>query len=402
MLTADLALSWQRGERTGPRYLDAEDPNYLQVAADLSRLVREYQGRSRADLERALTEYVGVGTDYKILRGLIKLLLDRCQFEIACSKDPAEIRQALFFKARHHHPVLAGSSLREQLIAETAAALGCGPEVVVENLYADLPGNQQLTYFEELSARELLERYNLAQAQALLYRCVEMRLRIEPQDAAITRGLFEAIKAYRLIHTIRGTPATGYEIRLDGPLSMFHRSQKYGIQMAVFLPALLLYPGWRLKAEINAQFGGKASFELSSDQTRLQSHYLVELPGENPLLEKLVESWPGVGSEWALRLSKEVIDLGESAFIPDVVFDHPAGARVYFELIGYWTPRSLSERLKEFERARLQNYLVAVSEEMRCSREGPRGLPVNVLVFKRALAARELGAALDLFHQTDP
>jgi hypothetical protein len=30
-------------------------------------------------LQQALDEYIGVGTDYKILRGLIKLLLDRCE-----------------------------------------------------------------------------------------------------------------------------------------------------------------------------------------------------------------------------------------------------------------------------------------------------------------------------------
>jgi len=402
MLTADLAMSWQRGQRTGPRYIDAEDPGYLQVAEDLSRLVREHEGRRRAELEHALAEYVGVGTDYKILRGLIKLLLDRCMFEVSCSKDPAEVRQTLFFKVRSHHPVVEGSGLREQLIAETAEELGCAPEVVVEGLYADLPGNQRLTYFEELSAKELLDRYNLSQAQALLYRCVEMRLWVEPQEPSIIRGLFEAIKAYRLIHTIKGKPSAGYEIRLDGPLSMFHRSQKYGIQMAVFLPALLLYPGWRMRAEINSQNSGRATFELSSDQHRLQSHYLVEIPGENPWLGKLIESWPGLNSEWALQPSKDVIDLGEGAFIPDLVFGHPQRERVYLEVLGYWTPRSLNERLKEFEHAKLKNYLVAASEELRCSRESPRGLPPNVILFKKTLSARELHAALDQFvHRED-
>ena len=77
MLTADLAQSWQRGGRTGPRYLDTEDRSYLREAADLIGIFKEHEGHRRADLEQSLQEYVGVGTDYRILRGLIKLLMDR-------------------------------------------------------------------------------------------------------------------------------------------------------------------------------------------------------------------------------------------------------------------------------------------------------------------------------------
>jgi hypothetical protein len=395
MLTADLALSWQRGRKTGPRYIDAEDAGYRQVAADLIDLVREHRGGCRAELEEALAEYIGVGTDYKILRGLIKLLLDRCSFETVCSKDPAELRRALFFKARERHPVTAG--LRQQIIAETAAELACAPDAVLEGLYADLPENQRLTYFDDLSAQELLDRYNLAQAQALLYRCVEMRLQVEPQEPAVYRGLFGAIKAYRLIHTIKGRPAAGYEIRLDGPVSMFHRSQKYGIQMAVFLPALLLYPGWRMQAEITSKMRGKATFELSSNQDRLRSHYLDEEIAENPLLGKLIEAWGELDSAWTLQRSQEVIDLGESAFIPDLTFCHAEGKRVHLEILGYWTPKYLSDRLKEFARADFKDYLVAASDEMRCSRDAARGLPANVIIFKKSLTVRDVKSALEQF-----
>src|SRR5262249_37596680 len=149
------------------------------------------------------------------------------------------------------------------------------PEEVVEGLYADLSGNQRLATFEEMSAADLLDRYNLAQAQALLYRCSEMRLWIEPQEPSVTRRIFTEIKAFRLIHSIKGNPDTGYDVALSGPVSIFHRSQKYGIQMAVFLPALLLYPGWRMHAEIGTKTGA-AFFELVSNQARLRSHYVVE------------------------------------------------------------------------------------------------------------------------------
>src|SRR3712207_6397859 len=105
MLTADLAQSWQRGRRTGPRLIDPSDPDFLRDASDLIRIFRAHENRPRHELDEALSDYVGLGTDYKIQRGLIKLLLDRCTFETAAQIDPVEIRRALFLKARQRHPV---------------------------------------------------------------------------------------------------------------------------------------------------------------------------------------------------------------------------------------------------------------------------------------------------------
>src|SRR5918997_4753673 len=120
MLTADLAQSWQRGGRTGPRYIDVEDPGHLQAAADLIGIFKEHEGHRRAELDEALQEYVGVGTDYRVLRGLIKLLMDRCTFETACGADPVEIRRILFLKARHHHPVVGNETARTEVAEEAA------------------------------------------------------------------------------------------------------------------------------------------------------------------------------------------------------------------------------------------------------------------------------------------
>ncbi|MGE0127077.1 MAG: DUF790 family protein [Blastocatellales bacterium] len=399
MLTADLAMSWRRGNRIFPRYLQSDDPRHLQTASDLALIVEQHAGRRRAELEQALGEYIGVGTDYKILRGLIKLLQDRCEFETNGSKEPEEIRRALFTKAAAHHPVI-GDELRQRLIAETATELECSPEEAMEGLYADLSGNQRLAAFEEMNAEELLDRYNLAQAQALLYRCSEIRLWIEAQEPSITRSIFAEIKAFRLIHAIKGNPATGYEVQLSGPVSIFHRSQKYGIQMAVFLPALLLYPGWRMRAEVGTKTGA-AFFELDSDQDRLRSHYVAEdVQTQNPQLAKLLEDFNKLADEWNAQHNQEVIDLGESAFVPDLVFTRKGDKPVYLEMLGYWTPRSLNERLKEFERAGFKNYAIAASEEMRCSRDAPSQLPPNVIIYKKSLNARELQARLERLMET--
>src|SRR5436305_9497282 len=150
MLTADLAQSWQRGEQTGPRYIDVADPDYLSDAAHLIQLFQSFDGRARIELDEALTEHVGTGTDYRIQRGLIKLLLDRCAFETVAAQDPVEIRRALFRKAREHYPLLRESAAGIELVAEVARELECPPDNLLASLYADLPERHRLIRFEPI------------------------------------------------------------------------------------------------------------------------------------------------------------------------------------------------------------------------------------------------------------
>src|SRR5215211_5022532 len=140
MLTADLAMSWQRGDRIQPRYIDAEDEEYLRAAEDLVALFVSHDGRTRAALEESLQEYVGTGTDYRILRGLIKLLTDRCEFETTAPAEPSEIRRALFLKARERHPV-ATEEARAEILAEAARELSCDAGALADAIYADMTEN---------------------------------------------------------------------------------------------------------------------------------------------------------------------------------------------------------------------------------------------------------------------
>ncbi|HZH31781.1 MAG TPA: DUF790 family protein [Pyrinomonadaceae bacterium] len=401
MLTSDLALSRQRGNQIRPCYIEAEDDGWLAAASALIELFREHRGCTRAALDAALEDYVGTGTDYKILRGLIKLLTDRTEFAAGVEVVPADLRRAVFLKARGAHPAVEESA-RAEVIEAASGELGCAPELVRANLYADLTKNQRLVEFEEIEARALVELYNVAQAQALLYRSVRMRLTIEPQGAEGYRELFGAIRAYRLIHTIRGSTASGYEIELDGPVSMFHRSQKYGVQMAVFLPALLLCKGWRMRAEIAQRPPhGTAFFEMQSEGHGLRSHYLMVTPYENPVREKLSNSWARFESEWTLSPSGEIINLGAGAFIPDFVLRHATGRQVYLEILGFWTPAHLKARLLEFAGSGFEDYLLAAWEELRGSREPLVSAPPHTIIFKRSLDPATLELTLNKLISED-
>lgn len=382
MLTSDLAVSFRRGDKIYPFLIKTGNPQTLRDAGDLIEIFDSFAGETRGALERELEEFIGTGTDYKIMRGLIKLLMDRCEFETDAPAEPQEIRQKVFLEARKFHPVFPASEAKEKVVEAVAQKFLADKNTILPNLYADLPAEQRLTSFDSIAPKDLLDRYNLAQAQALFYRCVEMTIRVAPGETANYRAIFGWVKHFGLIHSVQGNAANGYEITLTGAASLFHRSQKYGIQMAVFLPALLLSKNWKMRAEIAEKKGKNLFYELTSEQTELVSNRADEPFYENPDIKRLQKAWEKFKTDWQLKENREVVDLGKTAFVPDLVLISPAKEKVYLDVLGFWTPKSLSKRLEEFASVKFKNFIIAASNELRGSREEFLTKSENLILYK--------------------
>lgn len=384
MLTSDLAINFRRGDKILPRLIKTDAAGYLRDAEILIEIFEEFINKTRGELERELEEYIGAGTDFRILRGFIKLLTDRCEFETAAPAEPVEIRQKVFLEARKFQPVFPDSENKTLILQTVAEEFGASAEQIFANLYADLSAQQRLASFESIAPNELLDRYNLAQAQAILYKCVEMKILVAPSEASNYRAIFGWIKHFGLIHSVVGNAANGYEITLTGAASLFHRSQKYGIQMSVFLPALLLCENWEMRAEINDK-KGTAFFELTSEQTELVSNRYDEPEYENPIFEKLKKSWEKSATDWRLEENREVVDLGKTAFVADFVLVSSKNEKIYLDVLGFWTPKSLQKRLAEFEAANFKRFIIAAWQELRGSREEATFTHDNIVFFKSKL-----------------
>ena len=402
MLTSDLAINWRRGDKIVPRTIKTDDVGYLRDAQVLIEIFEDFQNKTRGELESELEAYVGTGTDYRILRGLIKLLTDRCEFETASVAAPEDIRRQVFLEACKFHPVTPSSEAKNKVLETIAAEFETDSNTIDKQLYADLSFQQRLISFESIAPKDLLDRYNLAQAQALLYKCVEMKIRVAPSEAANYRAIFNSVKRFGLIHAVSGNAADGYEIRLTGAASLFHRSQKYGVRMAVFLPALLLCQNWKMSAEVAQKQGGNVFYELTSEQTELKSCYYDEPEYENPDLEKLTKNWKKFSADgWQLQENCKVIDLGKTAFAPDSVLVSPRGEEIYLDVLGFWTPKSLQKRLEEFEVANYTRFILVASQELRGSRDEPLWENANVLFYKTKIEPRLLVETAENLIQTD-
>jgi len=400
MLTSDLLLTRSRGPYIEPRYVEAADPKYIDLAQDLIDIFADHQGKRRRELQAALDQHEGDRTDYRVQRGLAKLLFDdHCEFHVSSPVPSEELRQATFALSRENHPVVRETNLiypvtREHVLEQVALKYEISSEEVINGLYADLAENHLLSTFTAPAPNQLLSRYNLALAQAMLYRCAYLRLSVHRNLPVRYKQLFKFIKFYRLIHIIVGDLDAGYEITLDGPLSMFRHTQKYGLQMAVFLPALLLCTRWQMRAEIPRPDGRRQEFVLD-DQCGLVSHYRDQTVYDSLLEETFARRFEQARTEWYLERETEIINLKETVMIPDFAFRHPDGRTALLEIVGFWRPEYLRRKLEKLRQAQRQDLIVAVSRDLNVSEEDFAEVPGGVFFFKNRIQPRDVVEELE-------
>ena len=412
MLTSDLVLTRREGDRVVPFRLDPEESANLRLAEALIELFSRHVGQPRETLNMALSDFIGVSTAFRIPRGLVKLLADDCA-EFAPPSTPLpsfELRRRVFLAAAEQHPLSLVPSMLTPVTAldihaEVAARLTAElerdvqAEEVAAGLFADRRDQQRLTSFESPTPRWLLDRYNLAQAQGALYRCVRMQLVAERNIPARYQQLFRLIKFHRLIHQITGDPEQGYEIELDGPASVLQCTTRYGVDMAIFLPALLWCTRWRMKATLQEPDGRTRWLVLESAKTNLVSHYKDQPLYDSALERTFAERFERLESPWRLERETEVIHANQMVLIPDFRFRHREDGRTaLLEIVGYWRPEYLRRKFAKLATAGRNDLIVALNAELHVGareRERLDTLPGPVVFFKQALDPKAVLAALE-------
>jgi uncharacterized protein len=404
MLTSDLLLTRNEGPYLYPRYIDIATPRFVRMAEELIEIFVEHEGKTRRELTDSLNRYAEDSTDYRIQRGLAKLLSDdRCEFIERSVAPSAEVRQRLFTLARENHPVVLHPDLihpvtKDELLGEVAREYKTEPEQIAWALYADLNENHILTQFEAPTTEWLLQRYNVALAQALLYRCVQLKLSVFRNIPSRYKQLFKFIKFYQLMHTVQGDLDSGYEILLDGPVSMFRMSQKYGLQLAVFLPALLLCTRWKMEAEIVGPDGARRFFPLD-ESASLVSHYRDSTMYDSLLERTFAERFAEIDSGWEIEREVAIINLKETVFIPDFAFRHRDGRTALLEIVGFWRPDYLRKKIMKLKRSGRSDMVVAVSADLNVSEEDFSEVSGSVFFFKKRINPQEVIARLEQVGQ---
>jgi predicted nuclease of restriction endonuclease-like RecB superfamily len=353
--------------------------NNLELARQLIRLYTEAIGKKKRELNEQVSELEEWGNDYRFVRGLATLLDRKCRMETKASVNPIDVRRRLF-QASSETGIPTTKEERRAIIAPVAEELGLDIEAVEEAFYADLDDEMVLVSFDSPDPVNLLREYNLGITQTLLFNASEMSF----TASGNWQHIFRQIKWLGLIYTVT-RENMDYYVKIDGPTSLFKLNRRYGTSMAKLLPRITRNSSWRIQAKIVSPTGKYLlNLELNSSQ---HGNYIEEATGEG---EKVFDS--GVEEDFAIRFDTLRTDwrlvrepgplpVGNHVMLPDFLFEH-GGLRVYLEIVGFWTPDYLADKLRKLDAARGVDLLVAVDRRLACKIPSKRLEHLRVVYYK--------------------
>ncbi len=386
MLTSNLLRARVRSGVVKCQYV-AVDEETVGRAARMVAAFRDGVGGPKGAITSEVDDIVGHGTDFVLWRGLAKLCEDRSTYETVCAVDPVDLRRVVFEAAFRG----AGPSTREAALQAAAAELGLEVAEVEEGMYADLDERQVLVDFDALEPEELVHRYNLALAQAVLFKALEMRVRIARPNPDRLRYVFSTLKFHGLMHRVR-RDGDEVEVTIDGPASLLKMSRKYGLQMAVFLPALIHLDAWELEADIDWK-GKERKFELSAEDGMV-SHYRPRGQWRTDEEQWFEERCANEELEFDIERVGSVVELPDGeVLVADYVARAADGREAFIEIVSFWRAGYLRRRIEALSAIDVP-FVLVVSERLKADREKIDAQGIPVVYYKGVIIPSKVVAAV--------
>jgi predicted nuclease of restriction endonuclease-like RecB superfamily len=358
-------------------------------------VISGHVGQTRIVVEEALSGLESTPQEKKLLSALKKLALDDCTFDANAALDAPSLRREVFSRA-----VLARQQLaigarfeRTAVLAETAAALGMSVETLESGLYSDLRSAERLLKAPSYDADALLARHARAEVQAVLLCSVRVVVEVRCASADQYRSLFHKLKFRQLLFQMSSREGGGYRIEIDGPYSLFESVTKYGLELALLLPALEACDSVKLSADLR---WGKKREKLSFALDLAPAVTAEPAPARDDvqgLLDAFRESQP-----WRAESAQEVLELpGIGLCVPDLCFTHQeTGEQVLCEVLGFWNRDAVWRRIELVEKGLTTKIVFVVSARLRVSEEVLDGAESAALyVYKGAINHKALQRKLD-------
>jgi predicted nuclease of restriction endonuclease-like RecB superfamily len=389
------------------------------------------------------------GSDYKLVRGLYALLERRCTFRSRDSNsdndgetsststipiiDPPRIRKAVFEESSKRGFAL--TELERMEIADSVASRLhlSSHDVVLKTMWSDLDDNLILDYFDAIDPEALIGWYNLSLMQTLLFNCTKL-------DFYISGGLnwkrvLRTVKRLGLMYYLQ-QPQQQQENRiicsLEGPLSLFKLTDRYGTLLAKLLPSIIFSSDkkressgvdeWHLDAWIvRKTMDGRKIYEFKISKNEIpelmtdpyssfppSSITQKEVAGSSSLYndynifdsaveEKFAKRFEQAETGWRLTREPDPLVLSNGgAFIPDFMFEK-YDKKIYLEIVGFWTKEYLERKLQKLadifisaysrKKRNNNNYktdllFIALNEDFACSKSSFSSIvPKEQLIF---------------------
>jgi predicted nuclease of restriction endonuclease-like RecB superfamily len=368
MLTKDLLDVTKRDPYIEPRFRDVEA--YRSLAESVIAAYRP--GRTRGEIQADVADTETHDT-FKLVRGLSKLLDRRATFDVRAPLPPPDLRAAVFEEGY----VTAADERRAALDA-AAAELDLAPSEVEAGLWADRDEEAVLVTAPEVEPGPLLRQYNLSLAQTLLFDAVELSF-----SASDGYGdIFGHLTALGLMYTVDEE----LTVTVMGPAALFERSRTYGTRLAELLPTITTAAEWSIAAQVETEVGDETriyTFELDASDADLLPDRSTVAAYDSEVERDFATRIASLAEDWTVRREPTILRTGDRVMIPDFAFERD-GTAFYLEVVGFWTPEYLREKLEKVHAVESEHPLVlAVDESLNCTESDFADANVDEVFFYR-------------------
>ena len=275
-----------------------------QLAEDLIRQFDQsiQHKEKKKSLEKRIATVEGQYDDYKLVRGLSTLLDRRCQYRIDNGSagdmaNPFSVRKALFEESSRIDLSLTDFD-RDKVIDIVASKMNLSRSHIRQVMWSDLEENMILEQFSALGPNELLGWYNLSLMQTLLFNCTKLEFCVYGgvHWKHVLRNVKRLGLMYNLQHnevrteqvsndnsnnnnldvvspvTTNDTDETDLMCTIDGPISLFKLTDRYGTSIAKLLPSIISSGKWSLNSWIvRKTMSGKKIYEFNISSLEVPS-----------------------------------------------------------------------------------------------------------------------------------
>lgn len=427
----------------------------LQLAREIIREFKESAAKKeqKKHLYQRIEAIESRHDDYKLVRGFAVLLERRCQFTSQIAQDiaqmgdaaisahrsptidpidPIAIRKAIFEESAKSGFALTDFE-REKIITAVASIMNLSTSYVKQAMWGDLEDNMVFQRLDPIDDTELVGWYNLSLIQTLLFNCT--RLEFTVHGGLNWKSVLRNVRHLGLMYTLQhrsvanqdkvgpnveyGDEGSTTHIKeddrpgskssedttelvcsIDGPLSIFKLSERYGTSIAKLVPAIVSAEKWSLNAStIRKTMSGKKIYQFkisSSVVPALLGHQYGRSSDvksssysnyDSSVEERFASRFEQSANGWKLVREPDPLIVSEGrAFIPDFMFEK-YGKKVYLEIVGFWTKEYLERKMHKIRDVYAEGIVdlfVAVDQDLVCSKITPlqtSSLPRDRIIF---------------------
>jgi predicted nuclease of restriction endonuclease-like RecB superfamily len=181
----------------------------------------------------------------------------------------------------------------------------------------------------------------------------------------------------------RGEADDGAQLEVSGPFALFRRTLLYGRALGSLVPVL----GWTRR------------FRLEAECEVRRRTVMVTLATGDPIFpspeprrfdsqveERFARDFGRAAPAWTIVREPEPIAVGGHLIFPDFAI-HPRSdpaRRWLLEIVGFWTPEYLAQKLQRLREARIPNLVLCIDEERNVG-EGDLPDAAKVIRYRRRI-----------------